>query len=259
MLLDVLVAYTPTFEKLRNPLLRRTIGRMATLAQAARMGNVDLGDLLHTLRAAANEDVLVAPGDASAMEALSAARPEPPRWLDEAKISVRLDVRPLQARGESPLPAIMSAARDVAQGEILYLRNTFEPLPLYEALGKKGFQAWARSVEGQVDDWQIYFYRATLDLQAEDSLESASEPLQATGAPPVASVTIDVTDLTPPQPMMRVLEALAQMAPGETLLVRHVQRPMYLYSKLDEMGHAHQTWEMGTNHVEILIRVGESS
>jgi hypothetical protein len=57
--------------------------------------------------------------------------------------------------------------------------------------------------------------------------------------------------------MKRVLEALAQLQPGETLLVRHVQRPMYLFSKLDDLGHAYQTWEIGPGHVEILIRVGE--
>jgi uncharacterized protein (DUF2249 family) len=73
----------------------------------------------------------------------------------------------------------------------------------------------------------------------------------------VASVRIDVSQLTPPEPMQRVLEALAQLEPGQTLLVQHVQRPLYLYTKLDQLGHAHQTWEMGPGHVEILIRVGE--
>ena len=54
-LLDVLADYAPAFARLRNPLLRRTVGRMATLAQAASLGSVDLAALLRTLRQAVGE------------------------------------------------------------------------------------------------------------------------------------------------------------------------------------------------------------
>jgi hypothetical protein len=44
-LLDFLVAYHPEFKKLTNPVLRRTVGRMATLDAVAEQGNVPLNQL----------------------------------------------------------------------------------------------------------------------------------------------------------------------------------------------------------------------
>jgi DUF438 domain-containing protein len=49
-LLDYLAGYTPEFEKLRNPILRNTFGRIATLKMASSMGKVPLDKLLEDLR-----------------------------------------------------------------------------------------------------------------------------------------------------------------------------------------------------------------
>ncbi|MEZ6852949.1 DUF438 domain-containing protein [Halodesulfovibrio aestuarii] len=45
-LLDYFVDKSPKFSKLKNPLMRKTIGSIATLEQAAGMGNIDIGELL---------------------------------------------------------------------------------------------------------------------------------------------------------------------------------------------------------------------
>lgn len=45
-ILDYLVEKSPSFSKLKNPIMRKTIGSIATLEQAAGMGGVDLGELL---------------------------------------------------------------------------------------------------------------------------------------------------------------------------------------------------------------------
>lgn len=71
---------------------------------------------------------------------------------------------------------------------------------------------------------------------------------------PAADVTINVSDLAPPEPMVRILEACAQLAPGRTLWVEHARRPIYLYPRLDEHGYAHETRELGPGRVELRIR-----
>ena len=43
---DPLVAFVPAFDKLKNPVLRRTVARFATLEHAARVGGVALPELL---------------------------------------------------------------------------------------------------------------------------------------------------------------------------------------------------------------------
>jgi DUF438 domain-containing protein len=45
-LLDFLVKKWPTFKKLKNPVLRKTIGKMATLNQAAAMAGIDVSTLI---------------------------------------------------------------------------------------------------------------------------------------------------------------------------------------------------------------------
>jgi hypothetical protein len=50
-LLDFLAAYNPEFGKLTNPVVRRTMGRMATLEKASAMGNVPLNQLINDIAA----------------------------------------------------------------------------------------------------------------------------------------------------------------------------------------------------------------
>jgi hypothetical protein len=47
---DVLIAYVPAFKKLKNPVLRKTVAKIATLQQAASIGNVQVSDLINHLR-----------------------------------------------------------------------------------------------------------------------------------------------------------------------------------------------------------------
>jgi DUF438 domain-containing protein len=61
-LLEYLAAYHPEFGKLTNPVLRRTMGRMATLDKAAQLANVPLNQLMNDL--------------AGEIEAQTGARPE---------------------------------------------------------------------------------------------------------------------------------------------------------------------------------------
>jgi uncharacterized protein len=50
-LLDYLADYHPEFKKLTNPVLRRTVGRMATLDTVAEQGNVPLNKLVDDIAA----------------------------------------------------------------------------------------------------------------------------------------------------------------------------------------------------------------
>jgi hypothetical protein len=47
---QVLISYVPAFEKLRNPVLRRTVARITTLQQAAVIGGANVEDLINHLR-----------------------------------------------------------------------------------------------------------------------------------------------------------------------------------------------------------------
>ena len=48
-LLDVFVAASPAFEKLRNGAMRKTMARLVTVEQAARIAGIDAGELVARL------------------------------------------------------------------------------------------------------------------------------------------------------------------------------------------------------------------
>jgi hypothetical protein len=53
---QVLIGYVPAFEKLRNPILRKTVARITTLQQAAVIGGVNVEDLINHLRKEVGQD-----------------------------------------------------------------------------------------------------------------------------------------------------------------------------------------------------------
>ena len=70
--------------------------------------------------------------------------------------------------------------------------------------------------------------------------------------------TLDVSHLAPPLPMVRILETLRELGPGQTLLVSHVRRPIHLYPKLDDLGCTHETSERPDGTIEIRITTPEA-
>lgn len=65
--------------------------------------------------------------------------------------------------------------------------------------------------------------------------------------------TIDVSHLPPPLPMVKILETLRALGPGETLLVQHTRRPIHLYPKLEALGCTHETTELPSGKIEVRI------
>lgn len=143
---------------------------------------------------------------------------------------VRLDVRESLRRGEEPFARIMTTVKALAADEAMLLRAPFEPVPLYRVLGGLGFAHWTERHAS--DDYEVWFYR------------------NATAAP----ARLDVRGLEPPQPMVRVLEALDALPPGGSLEVVHDRRPVFLYPQLDDRAFIHETDEPEPGVVRIRIR-----
>lgn len=64
---------------------------------------------------------------------------------------------------------------------------------------------------------------------------------------------LDNRGLEPPLPMVRTLEALALLAPGETLRVRNDRVPVYLLPQLDARGVAYQIVEQPEGGVVLTL------
>ncbi len=64
---------------------------------------------------------------------------------------------------------------------------------------------------------------------------------------------IDVRRLEPPEPLERILDALADLPPGDWLRVRHRREPVPLYRILQQLGYRWDTRHLAPEQVEILV------
>lgn len=141
---QVLVAQAPAFRRLRNPVLRRTVARVATLEQAAGVGGVAVRDLVGALRRAAGLDEAAGAGAELVGGATGCAGGEEPAWLAQARVVATIEADALLDAGEVPLARVNSAARALKPGESLRVVSGFRPVPLVEALAKQGLRCVVR-------------------------------------------------------------------------------------------------------------------
>jgi uncharacterized protein (DUF2249 family) len=249
-LLTTLLDISPRFAPLRRPLTRKVQSRLVTVEQAARVAGLEPATLVAALNHAAGLAVDLPP-----TSPIVATPASPVAWPDDVAIAAEVDARPMQARGEEPFSAIMAAAVRVPVGQALRLRNTFEPTPLYEVLSKRGFMP--RAIQRGPDDWEILFLHSATPAQ---TARARPAPQARPGAAPAnhddvpeGVVTLDVSELPPPEPLVKILETLETLPPGATLLVRHARRPIHLYPRLDALGCQHETRDLGPSRVELRI------
>lgn len=242
-LLEVLAGYHPHFKQLRSRLLRTVMAPRITVSQAARIAGVPEPELIAALRGAIGEGG--APPAGSPGPATEAAAPRPAALAGlPASRRVDLDVREDIRRGQEPFARIMAAVKALAPGQALVLRAPFEPIPLYDVLGKRGFRHWT---ERHADaDWSVWFYRDVAEA-------GPARPASASAAAGPDVLLIDVRGLEPPQPMVRVLEGVERLGRGQRLQVLHDRRPLFLYPQLEAQGLAHETEEIEPGLVRITI------
>ena len=145
---STLLALAPEFKKLKNPVIRKTIGKVATLQQAAAIGNIPVSDLVNALRKEVGQDSLEFGEDHSVS---GTAQPD---WLDETKVAVRFDATPLINAGENPMQKVLNHLEKVQKDEIFLLITPFNPAPIIEIILKKGYHHFSR----KITEDEVYTY-----------------------------------------------------------------------------------------------------
>jgi len=148
---DILIAYVPTFEKLKNPVLRRTVGKVATLQQAASIGNVNVGLLVNQLRQEIGQTVEeINTEDKKYNYQL-------PEWFNVDKVTIKFDVREMLANGEHPVSQVMEDLKKQKEDEIYQLIAPFLPVPLIEKASSLNFIHWIKKENDEL--FFIYFIK----------------------------------------------------------------------------------------------------
>ncbi|MDZ7289450.1 MAG: DUF2249 domain-containing protein [candidate division KSB1 bacterium] len=240
--LEVLLETSEHFRKLQNPILRKTLAPRVTIEQAAKIAGVNLSELLQKLnkKIGATMPIQETPSPASPAQ----RNAERPGILDKLQ-PVDLDVRPILQGGTDPLKTILKTIEQLAPNQYLHLINSFEPIPLYTVLCKRGFDHFTEYHDGI---FHVHFYRQVHGV-------GKIPPPPADTVIPVKEKTLelDVRHLSPPEPMMKILEALPQVDEQTLLLVHHHREPLFLYEKLQLRGYKWHVQKIAENYFHVKI------
>lgn len=133
-----LLELSPAFSKLRNPILRRTVAKVTTLQQAAKVAGVSPILLLETLRQAAGLPI----DNSNESIDIENEQKDKPEWFGEMNITIRFDARPIIESGENPMQEIIRLSKELQNNQIMELTAPFKPVPIMDLLKSKGFEVW---------------------------------------------------------------------------------------------------------------------
>ena len=137
---NVLMNMSPDFKKLKNPILRKTIGKIASLQQVASIGKIPVDVLVNTLRKEIGQN----PTDIIQTEEQAAIQPS---WFNRGKIIQSYDARDDINAGNHPMQFIFGEIGKTKPGEIFELITPFVPAPIIDKLGEKGYKAWTEMID----------------------------------------------------------------------------------------------------------------
>lgn len=150
----VLLNLAPAFRKLKNPVLRKTVGKVATLQQAAALGNTPVTEIINTLRAEVGQELF---NESQIQGEINFKEPE---WFQEDKVAVKFDATSLIDAGQNPMQEIFRHLEMTGPGEIFLLSTPFVPAPIIELIHKKGYIHYCH--QGEREAYNTYFFQTNL-------------------------------------------------------------------------------------------------
>ncbi len=136
---ELLIARVPAFEKLRNPILRKTVAKVASLDQAARMGGIGVRELVCTLRKAVGQE----PGDELPAEETASPPSSLPAWAAAGQERFVIDADSMLAAGVHPIGKVRQCSASLKPKEFLKLTSSFRPEPLLDAMSESGYAVYS--------------------------------------------------------------------------------------------------------------------
>ncbi|MCF6269940.1 MAG: DUF1858 domain-containing protein [Melioribacteraceae bacterium] len=145
---DKLIEISPIFKKLKNPLLRKTVAKVANLKQAATIGNVPIGDLINKLRAAAGLNSINVKDD-------SPKKQIKPEWVNKENVKIEYDAFIDLENGIHPVGKVTKEIHDITGDELYLLSTPFVPAPLIQMVEEKGYEVYVDDLGDQMFETYI--------------------------------------------------------------------------------------------------------
>ena len=137
---DILIEINPKFKKLNNPVLRRTLAKVATVKQAAIVGGMKPAELLNKLREKVGQKLLDAFSETD--ELTFEANEEIAKKIPKESV----DANNLLNEDKNPLAIVFNKLRSYNEGEVIKITSDFKPEPLIEEFTKKGYKVFCKEL-----------------------------------------------------------------------------------------------------------------
>lgn len=134
---EVLIRMAPPFKKLKNPVLRKSVAKVATLQQAAIVGRIDASSMIDHLRQAVGLGPIGETTTSSEEDYLGTA----PDWFDSTCVHTSIDDR-TGSPDEMAITRITKALRDLPERKVIELTTTFLPAPGIDVARNRGVCTW---------------------------------------------------------------------------------------------------------------------
>jgi len=131
-----LMRLNPKYKKLKNPILRRTVAKIATLTQVAKIGGYDTLELVNLLRKEVGQPPLEQTG-----EEREEAEETAPLWIQNEP-AVVLDANKLLDEKKNPLAEVSKALKPLHDGDIVLITSDFMPSPLIDTFKEQGHEVF---------------------------------------------------------------------------------------------------------------------
>lgn len=136
---EKIIGIAPPFKNLKNPVLRRTVGKLATIEKAAQIGEVDVTEFVNTLRREVGQPELKqAVAETAAVIKLSGGEPE---WIQGQPQQI-INGTAMLSKGVHPLAKVNELMQSLTIGQYILLQTNFKPLPLIEAMEKQSYRVF---------------------------------------------------------------------------------------------------------------------
>ncbi len=136
---DTLISINPKFKKLNNPVLRRTLAKLATVKQAAIIGGMDSVELLNKLRVSVGQEPLNLENNKISIDGKT------PDWTKKLP-KASINANELLDKGENPLAVAHKILKDLDDNEIVEIVSDFRPEPLIAEFIEKGYRVYTKEL-----------------------------------------------------------------------------------------------------------------
>jgi uncharacterized protein (DUF2249 family) len=253
--IDAIAGVAKPFHRLKNPVLRKIMASRVTIAEAAKMGGCSVGDIVAALTPLGFEYEQAMPPEETTQQ------PKPGWLLDARRADITwLDVRPVIESGTDPLKEILGKFKNVPEGKILCVINSFVPTPLIHLLQQGKSES---SYVDKISENEILTYFLKKKNAGEEEQRSRNDNVIFDDADSFEAVRqrfsgekiqeADVRRLEMPQPMHTILNELKMLPPDHMLYVHHKRVPVYLLEELADKHYEIHIHTIGEGDVKMIL------